>query len=155
MNSKRIFFFILSILVLGVFFLYPWKIVNIAPPIRIRVLNENGNPVAGATVQEKWKYASIGSISYRETSQANEDGYASFPERTEQISLLRFVASNAINKINLMHGYGYGPKVTIWAYGDDPHVWYYIPINLHKELPQEIRLKRDSKIRTPDDTEYP
>ena len=155
MNSKRIFFFLLSIVASGVFFLCPWNIVNVAPPILIRVLDESGNPVARATVQEKWEYASIGSISYREKSKANEDGYASFPERTERISLLRLVASNAINKINPMHGYGYGPKLTVWAYGDDPHVWYHIPINLHKELPQEIRLKRNSKIRTPDDTEYP
>ena len=155
MKVRRKLFLGLSIVVLAVLILYPWKQIVVAPAIKVRILDEAGNPAPGALVQEKWEYSSIGSKGYREVSRADENGYASFPERTERISLLRLVLSHARNIIHLPHGYGYGSKVTVWAYGEDPHVWYYVPFSWYETFPQEIRLKRHYEIRTPDDTKWP
>jgi hypothetical protein len=155
MKRKRILVLGLSILILAVLVIYPWKRVVVVPAIRVRILDEAGNPAPGAVVQEKWEYRSIGSKEYREMSKADENGYASFPERTERISLLRLVPSVAREIIHLPHGYGFGSSVTVWAYGDDPHVWYYVPFSWYERFPQEIRLKRHYEIRTPDDNKWP
>ena len=155
MNVRRELVLGLSALGLAVLVLYPWKRVVVVPAIRVRVSDEAGNPAPGATVQEKWEYRSIGSKAQREVSRADENGYASFPERAERISLLRLVPSYAREMISLPHGYGYGSKVTVWAYGDDPHVWYYVPFSWYETFPQEIRLKRHYEIRTPDDNKWP
>lgn len=155
MRVRRKLFLVSSVVILALLVLYPWKQIVVVPTIRVRILDVAGNPAPGALVQEKWEYSSIGSKGYREKSRADENGYASFPERTERISLLRLVLSQAINIIHLPHGYGYGSKLTVWAYGEDPYVWNYVPVNLHKELPQEVRLERNDEIRTPDDMEWP
>jgi hypothetical protein len=155
MKARRILFLGLGIGILAVLIGYPWKRVVVVPAIRVRILDEVGNPAPGAIVQEKWEYRTIGSIGHREVSRADENGYAAFPERSERISLLRLVPSYAREIIYLPHGYGYGSKVTVWAYGDDPHVWYYVPFSWRETFPLEIRLKRGYEIRTPDDNKWP
>ena len=145
----------MSIAILAVLVVYPWKRVVVVPAIKVRILDEGGNPASGATVQEKWEYRSIGSTGYREISKADENGYASFPERTERISLLRVVPSVARELIHLPHGYGFGSWVTVWAYGKDPYVWYYVPFSWNETFPQVIRLERSEEMRTPDDTKWP
>ena len=155
MKARRILFIGFSILILVGFVLYPWKHVVVVPAIRVRILDEAGNAAPGTIVQEKWEYRSIGSKGYREVSKADENGYASFPERRQRIPLVRLVPSVAREMISLPHGHGYGSKVTVWAYGEDPYVWYYIPFSWVETFPQEIRLKRHYEKRYPDDTKWP
>lgn len=135
--------------------LYPSKQV-VVPAVRIRILDEAGNPSPGTLVQEKWEYSSVaGANNYREKSVSDENGYASFPERTERVSLLVRALSEVVEIIHLPHGYGHGSKWTIWAYGDDPYVWYYVPLSWYETVPQDLRLKRHFEERTPDDTKWP
>ena len=155
MKVRRKLLLGLTIAILAVFFLYPWKRVVVVPSIRVRILDEAGNPAPGAIVKEKWEYRSIGSKAHQELSKADENGYASFPERSERLSLLRLVPSVAREIIHLPHGYGFGSFVTVWAYGDDPHVWYYVPFSWYETFPQEIRLERSEDRRTPDDARWP
>jgi hypothetical protein len=159
MKSKRIFLICASIFILAVVILYPWNRVVVMPPIRVRIVDEMGHPVSNAVVQQKWEYQCIGSVEHREISAADQNGYASFPERTERISLARLVPSAAREILYLPHGYGFGSDVTIWAYGDDPHVWYYVPLGRYEisrgAFPQQIRLQRNEEIRYPNDSKWP
>ncbi len=155
MKVRRKLFLGLSIVILAVLFLYPWKQVVVVPAIRVRILDELGNLAPGAIVKQKWEYRVIGSKGYEELSKADENGYASFPKRTERMSLLRFVPSVAREIVNLPHGYGFGSKVTVWAYGEDPHVWYYVPFSWYETFPQEIRLKRQYETKYPNEKTWP
>lgn len=153
--SRRKLFFGLSILILASLFLYPWKQVVVAPAMRVRILDESGNPAPRAVVKQKWEYRAIGSKEYEELSKADENGYATFLERTERISLLRLVPSYAREMIHLPHGYGFGPSIVVWAYGEDPHVWYYVPFSDYDPVPQEIRLKRHYETKYPHQKTWP
>ena len=155
MKLKRNLILGLSILIFALVILYPWKRVVVVPAIKVQILDERGQPAPGTIVQEKWEYMTIGSKSHRELSKADENGYASFPQRNEQISLIRLVPSFAREIINLRHGYGFGSRVTVWAYGSDPHVWYWAPFSWYEPFPQEIRLKRWDETRYPDDKKWP
>ena len=155
MKPKRIAIVGLSILIFGALFIYPWKRVVVVPAIRVRILNEEGNPAPGAVVQQKWEYRSIGSKEHREVTKADENGYAAFPKRTERISLLRLVPSFAREIIHLPHGYGFGSTVTVWAYGDDPHVWYYVPLSPLETFPPEMRLEWHHETRYLNDMKWP
>ena len=155
MNIRRKLVLGLTVAILAVLILYPWARIVVGPAIRVRILDEGGNPALGYIVQEKWEYRSIGSKGHREISRVDQNGFASFPERVERISLIRLVPSYARQIVHLPHGYGYGSQVTVWAYGEDPHVWYYVPFSWYEAFPQEIRLKRNDEIRTPDDTKWP
>ena len=159
MKAKRAIFLGIAFAILVVFIVYPWKRVVVVPALRVRILDEAGNPAPNAVVQEKWEYLSIGSRRHRELARADENGYASFPERTERISLLRLVPSVAREIIHVPHGYGFGSNVTVWAYGLDPHMWYYVPLGryeiTHAMFPQEIRLQRNEETRFPNDSKWP
>lgn len=144
-----------GIAVLAGLALYPSK-QTIVPAVRIRILDEAGNPAPGTLVQEKWEYSSVAGVNnYREKSFADENGYASFPERTERVSILVRFLSGVVEVIHLPHGYGHGSRWTIWAYGDDPHVWYYVPLSWYEKVPQDLRLKQHIEERTADDTKWP
>ena len=155
MKRKLIVIAGVSLIIFAVLVIYPWRRVVVVPAIRVRILDQAGNPAPGAVVQEKWEYRSIGSKEYREISKADENGYASFPERTERISLLRLVPSVAREIIHLPHGYGFGSSVTVWAYGNDPQVWYYVPFSWYETFPQEIRLEWHHEPRYPNDNRWP
>ena len=154
-GNRRKLYFGLSIVILAVLFLYPWKQVVVVPAIRVRILDESGNPAPGAIVKQKWEYRSIGSKGYEEISKADENGYASFSERTERLSLLRLVPSYLRELVHLPHGYGFGSWVTVWAYGEDPHVWYYVPFSWYEKFPQEIQLERNDETKYPNEKTWP
>jgi hypothetical protein len=145
----------LIIVSLAILFLYPWKAVVVVPAIRVRVLDEKGNPAPGVILKQKWEYRVIGSEGHQELSRADEKGHAFFKERTERISLLKFVISFAREIVHLPHGYGFGSWVTVWAYGEDPYVWSYVPFSWYETFPEEIRLRRQSQPRTPEETTWP
>jgi hypothetical protein len=153
--NRRKLLFGLSIVILVVLFIYPWKQVLVVPAMRVRILDESGNPAPGAVVKQKWEYRAIGSQEYQEMSKADENGYVSFPERTERISLLRLVPSYAREMVHLPHGYGFGPSIVIWAYGEDPHVWHYVPFSDYYPAPQEIRLERNDEPKYPHQKTWP
>lgn len=145
----------LGIVALAVLFLFPWKRVVVAPPMRVRILDEFGNPAPRATVKQKWEYRVIGSKAHQEIAKADENGYVSFPERTERISLMRLVPSVAREIVHLPHGYGFGSSVVVWAYGNDPALWYYHPFSWYQKFPQELQLKRHDEGKYPHETTWP
>jgi hypothetical protein len=145
----------LSIVVVALLVIYPWKRVVVAPAIRIRVLDEAGNPVHLATVKQEWEYRVIGSKGHQQIIIVDENGYASFPERTERVSLIRLIPAFAREMIHLPHGYkGFGSIVTVWAYGPDRHDWTYVPFNWYETLPQEMRLTRHPESKDPHAQEF-
>lgn len=146
----------LSILAVALLLIYPWKRVVVAPALRIRVLDEAGNPAQLATVKQEWEYRVIGSKGHQEITVVDENGYASFPERTERVSLIRLIPSFAREMIHLPHGYrGFGSLVTVWAYGPDRHDWTYVPFSWYETFPQEMRLTRHHEPKHPHEQEFP
>lgn len=159
MKLRRTYILGAAVAVLVFATVYPWKRVVVMPAIRVRIVDDLGNPASNVVVQQKWEYRSIGSKEHREVSKADEYGYASFPERTERISLIRLIPSAVREILYLPHGYGFGPSVTIWAFGNDPHIWYYVPLGRYQislaQFPQEIRLQRNEETRYPNDSKWP
>ena len=127
----------------------------VAPAIRVRILDEAGNPAPGTTVKQKWEYRVIGSKEYEQILKADENGYASFPQRVERISLAQLIPSIAREIIHLPHGYGFGSLVVVYAYSEDPYLWDYVPFSWYETFPQEIQLKRHHETRYPYENMWP
>lgn len=153
--SRKKTILILSIALVALLLIYPWKQVVVAPAIRIRVLDEAGNPARLATVKQVWEYRVIGSKGHQEITIVDENGYASFPERTERVALIRLIPSFAREMIHLPHGYGFGSIVTVFAYGPDRHDWTYVPFSWYETFPQEMRLTRHHETKDPSQPEFP
>lgn len=151
-GRKLILFLVIVLVALGFLLLYPWKRMVVAHAIRVRILDEAGNPARWATVKQEYEYRVIGSKGQEAITVVDENGYASFPERTERVSLIRLIPSFAREMIHLPHGYyGFGSLVTIWAYGTDPHDWTYHPFSWHETFPEEMRLSRHVETKYPHD----
>lgn len=140
---------ILSGIALSVFFLTPWRTISIAPAVRVRVLDEAGNPASWVIVTQEWEYRSVGSEKHKELQRANEQGYATFPERAERISLARQALSVLREIVHLPHGYGIGPYARVSAYGEDPHVWSFEYCTQSYPILEVIKLKRWSVTMYP------
>ena len=146
-RRKLVLALIVVLVALGLLFIYPWKRV-VAPAIRVRILDQDGNPARWATVKQEWEYRVIGSTGHVAMTVVDENGYASFPERTERVSLIRVIPTLVREMVNLPHGYyGFGSFVTIWAYGADPHDWTFVSFSGHETFPVELRLKRQLEPR--------
>jgi len=155
-NSKRNkTILVLSIVCVALLVVYPWKRVVVAPAIQIRILDEAGNPARWATVKQEWEYRVIGSKGHHEITIVDENGYASFPERTERVSLIQLVPSFAREMIHLPHGYGFGSLVMIGAYGTDPYDWTYHPFSWYETFPKEMRLERQDEPKYPHESIWP
>jgi hypothetical protein len=141
MKRGKILILILSFLIL-LSLLIPWRKVAVAPAVRVRVLDEAGNPAGNVIVAQEWEYRAVGSEEHKELVTADAQGYAAFPERTERISLAGQTLSVLREIVHLPHGYGIGSYVRVSAYGEDPHVWYFIYCTPNDSPCDVIRLKR-------------
>ncbi|HEX8720126.1 MAG TPA: hypothetical protein VF736_05755 [Pyrinomonadaceae bacterium] len=141
MRYKRLLVLILGGFAAMAVLLLPMK-KTVAPAAQVRVYDEAGLPAGRIIVKQQWEYRASGSEGHEEILRTDENGRVSFPERTENISTLRLVISFVREIIHLPHGYGLGPYATIWAYGEDAHIWYFVPCTPEHPAPQEIRLKR-------------
>jgi hypothetical protein len=76
-----------GIAVILVALLYPTQI-TVAPDWTVRVVDENGAPLAGVWVSESWQHYSVEKFSHAEESLADPDGTVHFPRRTLRVSRL-------------------------------------------------------------------
>ena len=120
---------------------YPQEI-SVAPALRLRVVDEAGNPIRGLLVKQEWEYMAVGSVEHFSYSTTDFNGYVEFPQRTEKISTFRRGLSIVRELKNFMHGYRFGPRALVSARGADPHVWAYVSCESGRPVPQEMTLKR-------------
>ena len=154
-RRKLLLALVIAFVALGFLLLYPWKRVVVAPAMRVRVVDEAGNPARWSTVKQEYEYRVIGSRGHEAITVVDENGYASFPERTERVSLIRLIPSFARELVHLRHGYGFGSLVTIWAYGTDPYDWTFHPFSWDKTFPEEMRLIRRTEPKYPHESTWP
>lgn len=147
MRLKRKHILTLGLVLLAVLLLYPWE-NTVAPALRLRIFDEAGNPAGGVVVKQEWEYLAVCSEEKSEYSRTDENGYVEFPQRSERVSMLRKGLSLLRELTNIMHGYGMGPRATVWAHGEDLHVWTFVSCGVNSPAPQELRLKRwDTTMR--------
>ena len=81
-------YIVLLILLSAFVVLYPFK-VTVVPSWRIQVVDTSGNPVPNMGIRQEWQHYSIEKDGHWEDSITDENGYATFPERTARASLLQ------------------------------------------------------------------
>jgi hypothetical protein len=81
------------------------------PSWNILVTDENGRPIVGAIVKQTAAFTGI-SEKWEETHKTDQNGRASFPERTMHASLMDRVFARAGQKDA---GMPYGPLVSAWV----------------------------------------
>ncbi|HZE72222.1 MAG TPA: hypothetical protein VE135_22160 [Pyrinomonadaceae bacterium] len=118
--------------------LVPWK-HNIAPAIRIQVLDETGNPPTNVRVEQEWEYHAIGSEPKHEVSQTDGDGYVSFPARSVKISMARQILT--FLRSLRPHGHEFGPFASIEAHGPDPRAWDIVICGINDQPPRPLRFE--------------
>jgi hypothetical protein len=92
---------------------YPFESTAV-PEWRIRVIDETGNPFAGARVVQQWNDYSLGKGGGEE-KWANEAGEVGFPKRTVRASLTyRILRTSWAGLMKLAHG-STGIRATVWA----------------------------------------
>lgn len=123
--NRKLIVSALAVVSLVILFI-PWRNAVIAPAIRVRVLDEVGQPASGVLVVQEWEYRVPGAQERSESATADAEGYAAFPERSERISLGQQALSIGREIVHLPHGYGIGAYTRVSAYGHDPHVWYFV-----------------------------
>ncbi|HEY5884686.1 MAG TPA: hypothetical protein VIT88_08370 [Pyrinomonadaceae bacterium] len=108
--------------------LYPFQ-TTVVPAWTIRVVCENGVPVAREFVRQGWAHYTLESDSHTEDGWTDEAGYVTFPERTIRAGLLkRGVYAVWAKAMTLAHG-SYGPSAEIIAWDAQrmPHSVNYKP----------------------------
>ena len=94
--------------------LYPVE-STVCPAWTVQVVDEAGNPLRRASVQQVWEFYSFGRQGHEQRTHTDESGYVSFPERTVRVSLL----SRALGATHLLLPHGsYGPVAYVLAQGD-------------------------------------
>lgn len=121
---------------------YPFETTAV-PEWRIRVVDETGNPFAGARVVQQWDHYSLGKGGGEE-KWANEDGQVVFPKRTVRSGLLyRVLRTSWAGLMKLAHG-STGVRATVWA--TTPKVSSdSVEYQEGKPLPQVIVLRREAE----------
>jgi hypothetical protein len=111
--SKR---FLLKLLIpAGIAFvlLFPYQ-TTVVPEWKIRVVDENGQPFAGARVRQQWHHYSY-DLNDGDDRTADGNGYVVFPERTFTAPLLyRALRSGLAYVLTLAHG-STGIRASVWA----------------------------------------
>jgi hypothetical protein len=136
----RIFAFLGSMALL---LLYPFK-TTVVPDWRVRIVDEEGNPIRMAVVKEVWQHSTIESASHEEDSITDNDGYVTFPRRTVRGSLLVRIGTPIVNLLNVHASFG---PIAYVLVVNSPSVQYLFQEENHvyfpdKPLPAEIVLKR-------------
>lgn len=94
--------------------LYPFE-TTVVPEWKVQVVDESGAPLAALRVSELWQHHSIESARHEQTLTTDSDGYATFPRRTINASLLARI-SGAIRAGLNIHG-DWGPHVSLIVLG--------------------------------------
>jgi hypothetical protein len=114
--SRRVtrrFVIIASVAAIALCFVFPFK-TTVVPEWRIKVVDETGQPFAGARVSQSWYHYSYG-VSDGEDRYADQNGYVTFPERTFRAPLLyRILRSALAHLLTLAHG-STGVQSYVWA----------------------------------------
>lgn len=86
---------------------YPYE-TTVVPTWRVRVLDEERNPLGRVRVTEYWSDASVERDDHHAESITDDGGYVTFPTRTIRASLIRRGIVPLINRLNV-HGVDVGP----------------------------------------------
>ena len=117
----------------------PYK-STVVPEWKIRVIDENGQPVVSARVAQSWHHYSY-DIYGGGDQYADENGYVAFPERTFRANLLyRILRSSLAVLLTLAHG-STGIEATVQAITPE-RVSEIIEYEPGKPLAREIILQR-------------
>lgn len=110
--------------------IYPIQ-TTIVPDWRIRVVEENENPVRRLKVRQAWKHYSleITAGEHIEDRWTDEEGFVCFPKRTIRSSLLMRLLAPIINTVLTWEhtGFGRSASITIWGPDGTPVSTEYKP----------------------------
>jgi len=79
-EARRWGFVVLTVAILGVLLFIPYESV-VVPEWRIRVADENGQPVAGVDVHQEWTHPLMDGHIAHFVETSDRDGWVSFPRR--------------------------------------------------------------------------
>jgi hypothetical protein len=127
---------------MAVFYVYPWR-HTVAPATRVQILNEDGSPARDVLTRQDWNYFVIGADGDKEYSRTDENGYVSFPQRSARTSFAAMDISLILEVVSGGH-YGMGAHADIWAQGNDPYLWSFVPCSVKDSSPRIIQLGRRS-----------
>ncbi len=109
---------LVAIAVVTLLLVYPFNL-TVAPEWEVKVVDENGNPLAGAYVSESASHGML-DFAHQKAVCTNARGAAHFARRTVHASVLTWV-SKLISRFNM---YGLSPYVTVGVdrlgYGEMP-----------------------------------
>ena len=132
--------FPVAVFIIGFFIpLFP---VDVIPPWTLQLVDENGQPVPNALVDQSWEDYSLELWSERHTDQATSDadGIVTFPIRRIRISAFQFVAGKVRGVLLIMNPHAsYGPHAHVLCRGKLICSARYRP---DEELPQVVIVKR-------------
>ena len=97
----------------------PKKKVIIVPAWRIQLVDEAGNPVKNVFVRQVWKDYDLEDRGHEEDSQSDQNGYVSFPARSEKsVSQLARAEKRLKNMRELGVHASFGVHAYILAWGE-------------------------------------
>lgn len=85
--------------------------VTTVPQWSVQVLDENGKPVTGFEVSERWEFFGLPSHDGDEVRSTDANGRVTFPARTFSVSQATYAASHALSHLNV-HA-SFGPSGTV------------------------------------------
>lgn len=120
--------------------LFPFK-TTVVPAWKIRVIDEDGKPIAGTSVREYWHHYSVESEGHEQDLSTDDNGYVTFPSCTVRASIVRRIAGPILNVLDQGAHASFGPSamLMIWQEGFEPSYVMYAP---NESLPEQIILQR-------------
>lgn len=106
-------------LVLAGILLYPFESV-VVPPWTLRIVDEQGNPVARIPVKYWWRHYSFERNDHVEEARTDNNGVVSFPQRTARGSLLARMLMPVLQWWPLNPHASLGPsgQIVVWGWPD-------------------------------------
>jgi len=124
--------------------LYPYE-TTVVPTWRVRVLDDERNPMGRVRVTEYWSDDSVERDDHEAESITDDEGYVTFPTRIIRASPIRRGIVPLINRLNV-HGGAGGPHAYLIISRVASSDMNFITANSNyfpgKPLPEEIVLRR-------------
>ena len=116
---------VLAIIILLIILLFTPLKLTVASRWRIKVVDEDGISVPGATVKEVWQFYSIEIRAHRELRIADAEGYVEFPRRVSRTNGLSIAVGVVRNILSEGAHAGYGRDAYVIAEKNGMHglVW--------------------------------
>lgn len=134
---------IIPVTILLVILFVPLIRVTVVPEWSLHLVDENGQPVPNARVDQSWKEYSLEFFRSRhldESLSSDADGLVSFPARKIDVSSFQFVAAKVRSVLLIMDPHAsYGPDSHVFCRGNLSCDAGYQPGD---ELPKVIVVKR-------------